>query len=306
MAAAGLVALALLLQTDSTVPFASPETRALVVRAQARHVAMEREVAAYTARYRFRGSVGGGGRAWQQMLNVWTTELDGTVRWQAPNDVQVRVDGRRTTNRFGVDPGLSVSRPWFVPRALGDSVRVFFVDYPARAAVHPLAAGAEAWYRYALVDSLVVTVPGSAARRLLLVEVTPRRSAPSLVAGRLWLDAGSADVARFAFRFVGTALREGMSGRDDREATEVGRFARFFQSLDVDLEYQLQEGRLWMPYRQVLVGLLRFTQLGDGYGNFTATTTFSDYEITDGTAPPPRAAVAAAPADAPPPPAAEG
>ena len=56
-------------------------------------------------------------------------------------------------------------------------------------------------------------------------------------------------------------------------------------TLDADLEYSLQEGRYWMPYRQVLSGRVSIPFAGDLVIPFEAVTTFRDYEINTGKQP---------------------
>ena len=53
-------------------------------------------------------------------------------------------------------------------------------------------------------------------------------------------------------------------------------------SIDADLEYGLQEGRYWMPYRQVIAGRVRLPLVSDVVIPFQATTTFDDYTINAG------------------------
>ena len=84
------------------------------------------------------------------------------------------------------------SRPWFFPRGVGDSIRLFGDDFPERAALHPLAPDGPDWYRYGIVDSQRVVRPDGEPIRLYSVEVTPRRPGAALVAGFLLLDAARA------------------------------------------------------------------------------------------------------------------
>jgi hypothetical protein len=50
-------------------------------------------------------------------------------------------------------------------------------------------------------------------------------------------------------------------------------------SVDADLEYALQDGKFWMPYRQAIAGRVQVPMLGDLTIPFRAVTTFSDYEL---------------------------
>ena len=209
------------------------------------------------------------------------------MQWQQPNDLRVDVIGRRFETRNRTLQLSSVwDRPWFVPRGVDDSVRIFSNDFPATGALHPLASSGPAWYRYTMTGDLTVTPARGGALRLLRVEVTPRRTGPALVAGQMWIDSATAEVVRFTFRYLGTALwvraEEGPRGPDSAKARRLNALGNRVVSIDADLEYGLQEGRYWMPYRQVIAGRVRLPVVSDVVIPFQATTTFDDYTINGG------------------------
>lgn len=275
-----------MLQADST-PYANPATRELIERAMVRHASGDTAVRDYLSRFRYRLSFGLGRRRWAEVPNAAVEEQEGTVQWATPNDLRVEILGRRSkarSNDLNINSGFD--RPWFVPRALGDSVRVFGNEIPSRAAIHPLAPNGPEWYRYRITDSLQLT---SAGRRVKLigVEVTPARAGISLVAGRMWLDAAGSDLVRFTFRFVGTepwvTPEEDMEG-DSAKARRANRIVNRILTLDADLEYSLQEGRYWMPYQQVVSGRVELPWFGQIVIPFEARTTFDQYAINTGRA----------------------
>ena len=271
-------------QQDTLRTYATPATRELVVRAAARHQAQDSAVTDYRARIRYRLSIALGRRRWARSPVAAVEEQEALVAWQLPNDLRVDVIGRRYRSRL---PELNASsvfdRPWFVPRSVGDSVRIFSNDFPATGALHPLARGAEASYHYDLLDSLSVSVPGSGQIRLYSVQVTPKAVGAALVAGRLWLDASDAQVVRFTFRYVGTSLWVRPEGDDSGSARRANRFINRILNIDADLEYALQDGKYWMPYRQAIAGTVRIPIVSDVVIPFQAVTTFEDYEINTGT-----------------------
>ncbi len=266
--------------------YANPATRALVVRAAERHRAQDTLVSDYRARIRYRLTVSLGRRRWGGATTAAVEEQDATVAWQRPNDLRVDVLGRRYRSRSEELRLSSVfDRPWFVPRGLGDSVRIFSDDFPATGALHPLGAGYEAAYHFDLLDSLSVVVPGGPRLKLYSVQVIPRVVGPALVAGRLWLDAETAEVVRFTFRYVGTELwarPEGTERGDSASARRVNGLINRLLTIDADLEYALQDGRYWMPYRQSVAGTVRIPVITDVVIPFQAVTTFDDYEINSG------------------------
>ncbi len=274
-------------QPDTLLAFANPATRALVLRGISRHRAQDSAVVDYQARIRYRLTASLGRRRWGRFPIGTVEEQEAQVSWHLPNDLRVDVIGRRARTRNGAPPISSVfDRPWFVPRSVGDSVRIFSNDFPATGALHPLAADGPAWYHYDLTDSLTATMAGGRRIRLYAVQFTPRRAGPALVVGRLWLDAASAEVVRFTFRYVGTELwaRPGDDeGHDSTSARRLNQLVNGIVSIDADLEYGLEESRFWMPRRQVIAGQVRLP-LTDVVVPFQATTTFDDYSVNTGRA----------------------
>lgn len=272
---------------QDTVPFADTATRQLVEQAMARHRSQDSVVRDYTARINYRLSVSLGRRKWAMPPIAAVEEQAGRIQWEYPNNLRVDIDGTRFKAR---NPSWRMEStfdsPWFVPRGLGDSVRVFGNDFPEVAAIHPLSSEGPSYYRYAAGDTLSIST-GSSTLRVAAITVTPSRPAPSLVAGRLWVDLASAEVVRFTFKYVGTglwAVPEGPTAKDTAEARTANKWANRILSIDADLEYALQENRYWMPYRQVLSGRVQIPIISDIVIPFDATTTFEDYEINTGKA----------------------
>lgn len=271
-----------------TLAFATPATRAVVERAIVRHRAQDSLVQDYGATLRYRLSVSIGQRRWARIAPTAVEEQEAVVQWQRPNDLRVDFLGRRSRSRSGdMNLNSTFSNPWFVPRSLGDSVRIFGNEFPERAALHPLAADAPEWYRYTLGDSLSIAMPNGESVTLVSVEFAPRQVAPALIVGRLWLDAATAEVVRLSFQYVGTGLwvtPEEETRRDSTSARRANSLINRLLSVRGDLEYALQEGRYWMPYRQVIAGRIQIPIISDIVVPFEAITTFSDYAINTGEA----------------------
>lgn len=293
---AALLAGALLLQPSpqDTLPHIAPGARDLLALAMRRHAAQDSLVRDYQARFTYRLTLGIGRRAWGTPPIAAAEEQAGRVQWAQPNDLRVDIEGRRTASRNPAwRPMTMFDAPWFVPRGLGDSVRVFGSDFPEVPAVHPLSPGGPAFYRYAAGDTLQLGT-GERTLRLARLTITPRRVAPSLVAGTLWIDLATGDVVRFTFRYVGTGLwsaaegwakeGQGPTKGDSTRAARANTIVNRILSLEADLEYARQEGQHWMPYRQVLSGQVRIPIVSDVVFPFEATTTFEDYELNTGAA----------------------
>ncbi len=285
-----VVALMQVPQTDSITPdtgaFASPAVRELVERATARRRMIDSAVSDYQATVHYRLSLGFSRRQWAPVPPAVVEEQVGRIQWQLPNDLRVDIEGRRGRSRSGtVELSSIFDRPWFVPRGVGDSVRIFSNDFPATGALHPLSSAGPAWYRYEQVGGVGVALPDGTPLRLIEIAVTPRRTGPALIVGRLWVDSASADVVRMTFRYVGTALwaRVGDARpRDSSEARRINAIANRVIGVNADLEYALQNGRYWMPYKQVVFGTARIPIISDLVIPFRATTVFDDYEINTG------------------------
>jgi hypothetical protein len=289
MGANHLVALLVAAQTvspDTSSPYSSPAVQHLVERAMARRHRGDSAVTDYRARIRYRLTVGLGRRRWADTPAAAVEEQIAEIQWQRPNDLRVDVLGRRYLTRTESLRLSSVwDRPWFVPRGVDDSVRIFSDRFPARGALHPLAAAGPAWYRYELATGLAVTGGPGGTLRLLRVDVTPRREGPALIAGQMWIDSVTAEVARLTFRYVGTGLwvrPKGDRGRDSSSARRINRIANEIASIDADLEYGLEAGRYWMPRRQVIAGRVRIPVVSDLVIPFRATTTFEEVEVNTG------------------------
>jgi hemolysin secretion/activation protein ShlB/FhaC/HecB len=274
-------------QPDTTSPYSSPAVQQLVERAMARRRTSDSAVANYQATIGYRLSVAVGRSAWSRAPATAIEEQVARVQWQQPNDLRIDVIGRRfRTRRRDLELSSIWARPWFVPRGVDDSVRIFSSRFPATGALHPLASTGPAWYRYASTGDLTVAQAGGGTVRLFRVQVTPRRTGPALIAGQMWIDSASAEVVRLTFRYLGTALwvrpEDGPQGPDSAKARRLNSMVNRVVSVDADLEYGLQEGRFWMPYRQVIAGRVQIPVVSDLVIPFQATTTFADYTINGG------------------------
>ena len=248
---------ALLLWLQVPAPhFADSATALLIARARQRHLQQDAAVHDYRATLvtRLDASVGRG--AFARLFPLAVEEQKSALSWQAPNDVKVVTIGRRYRTAFrNANLSSSWTRPWFVPRFLGDSIRLLSgEDFPERAAVHPLSPGAEGFYDYAINDSMTLSLPGRTVRAIG-VRVTPVRADASLIAGELWLDAQTAETVRLSFVFVGKRLWIDTIGPTHRDTARADRNDALVQSIlrvSADLEYGLYDQRYWLPYRQAV------------------------------------------------------
>src|SRR5712692_622863 len=135
---------------DSTT-YADQATARLIAVARRRHSEQDTLVRDYQALVRTRVDAGVGRSRFARILPIVAVETAARVTWARPNDLIIRVLGTRSASSLGgVNAEGTFNRPWFAPRGLGDSIRFVENDLPNNAALHPLAPGAEAFYRYAI------------------------------------------------------------------------------------------------------------------------------------------------------------
>lgn len=284
--ACALAALAAQAPRDSI--YATAETARLVALARARHAQQDTLVNDYSAIISSRVRVGIGRSHFGRVVPFFTSEHLAKIQWSRPNDVRVDFIGRRHRSLSrGVRGEVDFDRPHFFPRGLGDSIRLMGDDFPEQAAVHPLAVAGDQYYHYRIDDSLTVNVSGRAVR-LAAIAVQPRRQAYSLIAGHLWVDRETGEIARLTFFFVG----EFLFGLDDLDSTATRRdtlklarenrtIARVVR-IDADLEYGLYEQRFWMPFRQLVTLQIDDIWVTGATLPVRFETTFADYKINRG------------------------
>lgn len=268
-------------------PYADSATAVLISRARERHRQQDAAVQNYEAVVRTRVDANFARGRFARLIPLAAVEQTTQLTWQAPNDLRLVVLGERRRTAFsGARAEARWGRPWFVPRFLGDSIRLLDNDFPERAAVHPLGVGAEPYYRYAIEDSLELALPGRTVRAVA-VRVTPARSDGAFVAGDLWLDAATAETVRFRFAFVGRRLWSQPRSETRRDSAaaerEADRAARVLR-VSADLEYGLFQERFWLPYRQVLVMDIELPWVGNVAIPVTFISSFSDVRV-NGAAP---------------------
>lgn len=127
-------------------------------------------------------------------------------------------------------------------RRSGDTVNVEIEVEP----IDPLAPGSEAHYRFRSGDTTTVRLPDGSQLRLIQLEIIPRRREFQLLRGSLWIDSQTHGVARSVL----TTARPFDLRRDAGE--DIPRAINTFGAIRgtvryVTVEYQLVQGRWWLP-----------------------------------------------------------
>lgn len=281
-----LLAFALFPSQDSV--YADRATAELVALGRRRHLAQDTAVRDYRAVIRTRLDFAVGRHRFGRVLPILANEQVARLEWSRPNDLRLEFLGRRQrTVAPAIQADLRFDQPWFFPRAVGDSIRLLSDEIPERAALHPLAPGAERFYRYATGDSITLALPGRTIR-VVALEVQPRRLAPALIAGTLLLERETGDVVRMTFFFIGEYLWDveeldsAATRRDTLRVRRANRMAARALRIEADLEYALFEQRYWMPYRQLLTLQVEDIWITGAVLPIRFLTVFSDYLINRG------------------------
>lgn len=162
---------------------------------------------------------------------VQSEELALSVSWWQPGRSAQQLVGRRDTTLLPADVGYYRDRYGVVLDNLPDRIRLGD-GQDVRDVPHPLAAGAQVFYEYAMGDSLRIGLTG---RDILVDEVRfrPRNAAEAAAVGSVYLDRETAAVVRLSMTFTRAALID-----------------RRIETLVLTLENGLVYERYWLPRRQ--------------------------------------------------------
>jgi hypothetical protein len=143
--------------------------------------------------------------------------------------------------------------------------------------MHPLEAGAESYYRYAVGDSVRLTLPDGRVLRLREVKVTARRPRWDLLVGSLWFDAASAHLVRAVFRPSAPFDILKFIEREDDDEGIPGPVRALMSPATITIdaftvEYGLHEQRWWLPRLQTVEAR---GQMGFVRAPFSMQQTFS-------------------------------
>jgi hypothetical protein len=264
--------------------FRDSSARTLLLKARVARMAQDSSLLAYDATAYQRISAGLGFRAIGRDRLLFRTENASRVQWSRTNGVLVDVKGRRSAIPFAEREGkqemdAEVSSmtpiPYFPGREglwVGSGMARAEVD--ERELVHPIALGAEAYYRYEAGDSLTITLSDGRAIRLRELRIEPRRPEWRFSVGSFWFDQDRGQLVRAVYRFAAPmniwavaeeeiereraeARAAGRERRDDDEppAWVKGMMSPMEANLEaVTIEYGLYGGRYWLPRTQYAEG----------------------------------------------------
>jgi len=264
--------------------FIDPQARTLLLRARDARMRQDSALLSYDASAYQRLSVGLGFRAIGRDRLLFRTESASRVRWSRGSGVHIDLKGMRSVfpsiqeadGEVDIDDVTPV--PYYPGREalwIGNGRARAEVD--ERDLVHPIALGAEAYYRYATGDSLTITLPDGRAIRLRELRIEPRRADWKLSVGSFWFDVEQGQLVRAVYRLavpmdiwsvvdeetkreIAEARERGerRNSDDDPPGWVKGMMSPMEASLEaVTIEYGLYGGRFWLPRSQYAEGWAR-------------------------------------------------
>jgi hypothetical protein len=130
--------------------------------------------------------------------------------------------------------------------------------------IHPLAAGAEAYYTYASGDSVSFQLPGGQRIELRELLIRPRQPKWNVAVGSLWFDVSTAHLVRAVYRMaqemdimaVAKETSEDTKNPEDDIPRWVKPMIMPMKAMvsAITVEYGLHEGRFWLPRAQTIEG----------------------------------------------------
>lgn len=241
--------------------------RELVTRAREARLLQDTTLTSYDATTFQRISAGMGLRRFGRERLLYRSETATRVQWRRDEGAVVDVLGARQATpagggalrvEVGDDTGAIPYHPgqetlWFPEGRIRADVNEL------DGVVHPLARGAEAYYRYRTGDAVTVRLGDGRSIRLREIEVRPRQPRWNLAVGSLWFDEATAQVVRGVYRLSAPLeIWNVVAELDSAESDEVPRWVRTLVNPlrasvgAVTVEYGLEGGRFWMPRLQAL------------------------------------------------------
>ncbi|MFM8302206.1 MAG: ShlB/FhaC/HecB family hemolysin secretion/activation protein [Gemmatimonadota bacterium] len=261
-------------EEDRRTAFASAGARDLLTAARAARAAQDSALRAYDVTSYQRTSVGFNLRETARQRLLYRSEGAARVQWKRGVGAKLEVLGARAAvpaaggaedARREMDESMDLADLMAIPYYPGrDELWIFDAiggppeaDEEGAILVHPIGEGAEAFYTYAIGDSMTFDLPRG--RRLVLRELraTPRTPAWNLVSGSFWFESEGSQLVRAALRFSQEMrMWEIIKAQDPKEYAEVPLLARgLLNPLEANLEgmtieYGLYEERFWLPRDQ--------------------------------------------------------
>jgi hypothetical protein len=247
--------------------FKSPLARTLLERARTARLEQDSSLMSYEATTYERVSAGMGFSRIGGDHLLFRHEDATHVRWNRKFGAWIDVTGSRTALPVAADDDVNdadddisgdmPSLPYFPgkePLITFNGSGMVKASVDERDIVHPLADGAEAYYTYAVGDSVTFHLPNGRAVMLRELLVRPRAPKWNLVVGSLWFDNAGGQLVRAAYRLSVPMDVWAIVKEDDSTATDdVPKWVMPLispmraQVTTMYVEYGLYNERFWLP-----------------------------------------------------------
>jgi len=252
--------------------FKDPGARDLLLRAREARLSQDSSLTGYDANAYERMSVGMGFKHIGRDRLLMRSEQASHVVWQRGKGAIVDVKGRRSVLPMieGVGDGdIDLGTDGDIPYAPGRETLwigsgMAKADVSENEIIHPLAAGAEAYYTYQSGDSVEFQLPGGQRLKLRELRIRPRQPKWNVAVGSLWFDASTAHLVRAVYRMAQEMdIMAVAKEANEEEQNHDDDMPRWLKPMitpmkanvsAITVEYGLHEGRFWLPRSQTIEG----------------------------------------------------
>jgi hypothetical protein len=252
--------------------FKDSRARDLLIRAREARLVQDSTLTAYDASAYERVSVGMGFKRIGRDRLLMRAERATHVMWQRDKGALVEVKGQRSAFPMieGVGNGdVNLCCGGDIPYSPGRETLwigsgLAKADVSEDEIIHPLAAGAEAYYTYASGDSVSFQLPGGQRIELRELLIRPRQPKWNVAVGSLWFDVSTAHLVRAVYRMaqemdimaVAKETSEDTKNPEDDIPRWVKPMIMPMKAMvsAITVEYGLHEGRFWLPRAQTIEG----------------------------------------------------
>jgi hypothetical protein len=249
--------------------FKDSRARTLLTAARKARMEQDSSITGYDATAYERMSVGLGFKRIVRNRLLMRSERAARIVWSRGSPVWAEVVGKRTVMPMldgmgdaDIDMDDAMPVPYYPGReSLWVGSGLAQADIDQGEIIHPLARGAEAYYTYAVGDSVSFQLPGGNRINLRELVVRPRAPKWNVVLGSLWFDVSTARLVRAVMRLsepmdIWAVADEEADDKDDKPPGWVkGMISPLKAEITaVTIEFGLHEGKFWMPRLQSLEG----------------------------------------------------
>lgn len=201
---------AALADAAATTAFASPEARTILLKAREARERQDSALRSYRATTTQRMSVSMGARKLGLEKLLFRGDNVAEISWRRDVGVWIKPQGSRLTVPMASDVRgdmvSAVSIPYFPGREQlwfpSSDFGVAKTDVDERDIIHPLARGAERWYRYETGDSVDIRIANDRIIHLRELRITARKPEWRTFVGSFWFDTDGGQLVRAAYRMA--------------------------------------------------------------------------------------------------------